>query len=95
MDYVVISPEILYQMADFFRSVIGSLFSVGIYVVVAFCILFLVVLLSLFCGYDWPPKPYDMPKTLLTTELVGSYLGGLFNSIRAIGNMGFIISMGM
>ena len=34
MDYVVISPEILYQMADFFRSVIGSLFSVGIYVVV-------------------------------------------------------------
>lgn len=59
----------------------------------AFCILFLVVLLSLFCGYDWPPKPYDMPKTLLTAELVGSYLGGLFNSIRAIGNMGFIISM--
>ena len=59
----------------------------------AFCILFFVVLLSLFCGYDWPPKPYDMPKTLLTTELVGSYLGGLFNSIRAIGNMGFIISM--
>lgn len=34
MDYVVISSEILYQMADFFRSVIGSLFSVGIYVVV-------------------------------------------------------------
>ncbi len=58
---------------------------------------FLIFLFSvsfiLFCGYDWPPKPYDMPKTLLTTELVGSYLGGLFNSIRAIGNMGFIISM--
>ena len=33
MDYVVISSEILYQMADFFRSVIGSLFSVGIHVV--------------------------------------------------------------
>lgn len=59
----------------------------------AFCILFLVVLLSLFCGYDWPPKPYDMPKTVLTTELVGSYLGGLFNSIRAVGSMGFVISM--
>ena len=38
------------------------------------------------------PVPYDIPKTLLTAELVGDYLGGLFNSIRSIGNMGFIIT---
>ncbi len=34
MDYVFISSELLYQMADMFRSVIGSLFSIGIYIVV-------------------------------------------------------------
>lgn len=34
MDYAVISPEYLYMMADFFRSVVGSLFSVGIYIVI-------------------------------------------------------------
>lgn len=49
--------------------------------------------LFLFCAFDWPPEPYNMPRTVLTSELTGSYLGGLFNSIRAIGNMGFILTM--
>ncbi len=34
MDYVVIAPELLYQMAGMFRSAIGSLFSIGIYIVI-------------------------------------------------------------
>ena len=34
MNYAVISPEYLYMMADFFRSVVGALFSVGIYIVI-------------------------------------------------------------
>ena len=32
MDYAVISPEILYWAAGMIRSVIGTLFSVGIYI---------------------------------------------------------------
>ncbi len=47
----------------------------------------------LLCAFDWPPEPYDMPRTLLTADLFGNYLGGLFNSIRAIGSMGFVITM--
>lgn len=58
-----------------------------------FKILFFAFTLSLLCAFDWPPKPYDMPRTVLTTELVGSYLGGLFNSVRAVGSMGFVVSM--
>lgn len=34
MDYVVISPEFLYLMANMIRSSIGAMFSVGIYITV-------------------------------------------------------------
>lgn len=56
-------------------------------------ILFFAITLFLLCGYDWPPEPYEMPRTVLTADLAGNYLGGLLNSIRSFGNTSFVITM--
>lgn len=42
-------------------------------------------------AFDWPPKNYDMPRTVLTTDLVRNTLTGLAGSIRAIANTGLSI----
>lgn len=49
------------------------------------------VLVFCLCGFDWPPEPYDMPRTVLTPDLVSGSLAGLRLSIGAIGNIGLII----
>lgn len=48
----------------------------------------LVVTLVLLCAFDWPPEPYEMPRTVLTPETVKDSLGGLMLSIKAIANTG-------
>lgn len=53
----------------------------------------LLAIIVLLCAFDWPPQPYEMPRTLLTVDLLGNYLGGLFKSIRSIGSVGFVICM--
>jgi len=42
-------------------------------------------------AFEWPPKNYDMPRTVLTTDLVRNTLTGLFGSIRSIANTGLMI----
>lgn len=42
-------------------------------------------------AFDWPPKEYDMPRTVLTVDLLGQSLSGLAGSIRAIANTGLMI----
>lgn len=40
---------------------------------------------------EWPPKNYEMPRTVLTPDIAGDALSGLFLSIKAMGNTGLII----
>lgn len=42
-------------------------------------------------AFEWPPEKYDMPRTVLTVDLVGQSLSGLAGSIRAIANTGLMI----
>lgn len=53
----------------------------------------LLLLVSVLClfGFDWPPEPYEMPRTVLTPDLVSGSFEGLRLSIGAIGNTGLII----
>lgn len=53
--------------------------------------LLLAAALVLLCAYDWPPEPYEMPRTVLTPETVKDSLGGLTLSIKAIANTGLNI----
>ncbi len=62
-------------------------------------LLFIFVLFSFFlCAFvpafaiDWPPKNYEMPRTVLTPNIVGAALSGLFSSIKAVGNTGLLIT---
>lgn len=54
-------------------------------------VLLLVAALILLCAYDWPPEPYEMPRTVLTPDTVKDSLGGLTLSIKAIANTGLNI----
>ena len=54
-------------------------------------ILFLFFVLLLFCAFDWPPEPYEMPRTVLTPDVVTDSLYGLRLSIRSIANTGLIV----
>lgn len=40
---------------------------------------------------EWPPKSYDMPRTVLTPKLVTDSLAGLRSSIKSMGNTGLLI----
>jgi len=53
--------------------------------------LFLVVSVFSLCAFDWPPEPYEMPRTVLTSEMLKYSLSGLFRSIGSIGNTGLLI----
>ena len=44
---------------------------------------------SLFlCAFDWPPEPYEMPRTVLTPDILFDCFAGLIQSIKAVANVG-------
>ncbi len=51
-------------------------------------------------AFDWPPKNYDMPRTVITGDTASYMLSGVKSSMRAISNvslkiMGIIISFSL
>ena len=42
----------------------------------------------LLCAYDWPPEPYEMPRTVLTPDILFDCFAGLIQSIKAVANVG-------
>jgi len=56
-----------------------------------FILAFLAVMLFIFCAFDWPPEPYEMPRTVLTTDVLKDSLSGLTLSIRSVANTGLNI----
>lgn len=51
----------------------------------------LMAVFLLFCAFDWPPEPYEMPRTVLTPDVVTDSLSGLRLSIGSIADTGLII----
>ena len=59
---------------------------------ITFCVFLSIFIFSLPAyAFEWPPKQYDMPRTVITTDLVGHALSGLTGSVRAIANTGLMI----
>ena len=51
----------------------------------------LLLVVLFFCAFDWPPENYDMPRTVLTPDVLFDCLGGLVLSIKAVANTGLWI----
>lgn len=60
------------------KKTIGFILALGILLVPAFAV-------------EWPPPAYDMPRTVLDSEAAAYALSGLFDSMRAMGNIGLLI----
>jgi len=56
-----------------------------------FISLSLAVAVLFLCAFDWPPESYDMPRTVLTQDILQYSLSGLRRSIGSIGNIGLMI----